>query len=136
MAQFLTKYYRTFFVICIVAIAGLSFYVGMLYGKQEGGGGVTLACNERVLSRLAIPTQTLAAGKEASVPAVAGVSTSADTTTPDTSPGTQGAFAGSKNGTKYYTPGCAGLDRIKPENLIWFQTAEDATLQGYTPAQC
>lgn len=131
MAQFLTKYYRTLFVICITAIAGLSFYVGILYAKQEGGGGVTLACSDNVLSRLTIPTQMLA---ETSVPQVAGASTGVDTTASPSA--TTGAFAGSKNGTKYYTPGCAGLERIKPENLIWFQTAEDATLQGYTPAQC
>lgn len=48
----------------------------------------------------------------------------------------KGLYVGSKNGTKYYTPGCAGTNRIKPENYIWFQSVEDATLQGYTKGSC
>jgi hypothetical protein len=127
MSQFLTKYYRTFFVICMGAIVGLSFYVGMLQGRQQEGTDVVLSCSDSVLGALRIPLEDLAV-------AAAPVPTTTISASPTTS--TQGAFAGSKNGTKYYTPGCAGLNRIKPENLIWFQTKEDATLQGYTPAQC
>lgn len=48
----------------------------------------------------------------------------------------QGTYVGSKNGTKYYTPGCPGVSRIKPENYIWFNSAEDATLQGYSKGSC
>ncbi len=120
MEAFLTKYYRSVFSLLILAIAGLSFYVGILEGKQQGGKSVTLACSPDILSKLAIPTTALANGTKA----------------PTTTPVASGAFAGSKNGTKYYTPGCAGLDRIKPENLVWFADAESATLQGYTPGSC
>lgn len=109
------------------AIVGLSFYVGMLQGRQQEGTDVVLSCSDSVLGALRIPLEDLAV-------AAAPVPTTTISASPTTS--TQGAFAGSKNGTKYYTPGCAGLNRIKPENLIWFQTKEDATLQGYTPAQC
>lgn len=48
----------------------------------------------------------------------------------------KGNYVGSKNGTKYYTPGCPGTTRIKPENYIWFETVEDATLQGYSKGSC
>jgi len=104
----------------MIAIVILSFYVGMLEGKREVGSSVVLACTEEVLSQLAIaPAGEMAVeGKQQSVVVE------------------EGMFAGSKNGTKYYTPGCAGLDRIKPENIIWFKDAQDATLQGYTPANC
>ena len=45
-----------------------------------------------------------------------------------------GQFVASKNGTKYYYPDCAGASRIKEENKIWFQTADQAKRAGYTPA--
>ncbi|MBP6904531.1 MAG: hypothetical protein KBB91_00555 [Candidatus Pacebacteria bacterium] len=119
MGEYLTKYYRFFFGVCMIAIVGLTFYVGILEGRRRGGDQVILSCSDQVLATLKIPTERIS---------------SATTTTSTTAP--QGAFAGSKNGTKYYTPGCAGLQRIKPENIVWFQTVEDATLQGYTPAAC
>jgi hypothetical protein len=90
-----------------------------VYGKGHvGDSGVILSCNEDILNKLAIPTQQISSGNIS------------DTTT------SQGKYFGSKNGTKYYTPGCSGGDRIKPENIIWFQSAQDATLQGYSPASC
>ncbi len=123
MQQFLTRQYRLIFPVLIMGIAGLAFYVGMLEGREGGQGStVSLNCSDSVLSTLAIPTRALA---QDTAPEVLGATTAQ-----------QGAFAGSKNGTKYYTPGCAGLDRIKPENRIWFQTAADAELQGYTAASC
>ena len=40
----------------------------------------------------------------------------------------------SKNGTKYYYPWCAGVDRITDANKIWFDSASVAQTQGYAPA--
>ena len=45
-----------------------------------------------------------------------------------------GQLVGSKNGTKYHYPWCSGAERIKEENKIWFQSAEEAKRAGYTPA--
>ncbi len=127
METFLNRNYRLISTALILAIAGLAFYVGMLEGRGQGNQSVALNCSDSVLSTLAIPTEALARGAE---PAVLGTAL-AKSSTP------AGAFAGSKNGTKYYTPNdCPTLERIKPENRIWFQTAEDATLQGYTPGNC
>lgn len=118
------------FAVLILAIAGFAFYCGMLYGGSSGERaqtGIELRCAPEVLASLTVPVDKLGQGSAQGT--VLGTTTSSsDTPT--------GAFAGSKNGTKYYTPGCPGLERIKPENRIWFQTAEDATLQGYTPATC
>ncbi len=49
------------------------------------------------------------------------------------SAGTQsgGAFVASKNGTKYYPIDCAGAQRIKPENALWFDTESAAREAGY-----
>lgn len=132
MQAFLTKYYQALFAVLTLAIAGLAFYCGMLYSDSSGEraqSGIELRCAPEVLTSLTVPVNKLGQGT------VLG-STTPSVTTTTSSDTPQGAFAGSKNGTKYYTPDCAGLERIKPENRIWFQTAEDATLQGYTPANC
>lgn len=50
-----------------------------------------------------------------------------------------GKFAASANGTKYYSQsdGCkSGINRIKPANLIWFETESEAKSAGYGPAAC
>jgi hypothetical protein len=41
-------------------------------------------------------------------------------------------YVASKNGKMYYTIGCGGAKRIKPENEVWFSTKEDAEKSGYT----
>ena len=40
----------------------------------------------------------------------------------------------SKNGTKYYLPGCSGAERISEANKVWFVSAAAAKSAGYEPA--
>ncbi|MFA6183986.1 MAG: hypothetical protein WC682_02690 [Parcubacteria group bacterium] len=40
-------------------------------------------------------------------------------------------FVGSKNSTKYHKPDCRWAKNIKPENLVCFSSAEEATAKGY-----
>ncbi|HWC57862.1 MAG TPA: hypothetical protein VG621_02845 [Candidatus Paceibacterota bacterium] len=134
MEAFVIKHYRVIFGVLLIAIVLSAFYVGVLEGKQSGADAVTLSCDDAMLSALSIPVASLAQGNTSTVDnATASTIDDGEHTAIDEP---QGAFAGSKNGTKYYTPGCAGLKRIKPENIIWFQNAQDATLRGYTPANC
>ena len=51
-------------------------------------------------------------------------------------PSVSGAVAvvGSKSGTKYHLPDCSGAKRIKPENLITFDSVAKAEAAGYTAA--
>ena len=44
------------------------------------------------------------------------------------------AVVGSKSGKKYHLPDCPGAKRIKPENLLSFETIDAAKAAGYTPA--
>ena len=44
-------------------------------------------------------------------------------------------IAASKTGTKYYYQNCAGLNRIKSENLTFFVSEGQAEGAGYTPAK-
>lgn len=43
------------------------------------------------------------------------------------------AFVGSKNSNKYHLPTCHFAKLIKPENLVCFKSAEDATAKNYQP---
>jgi hypothetical protein len=44
-------------------------------------------------------------------------------------------YVGSKNSDVYHYPSCHYVDRIKPENLIYFDTPEDAIAAGYRPCK-
>ncbi len=44
-----------------------------------------------------------------------------------------GPFVASKNSNKYHLPDDAHAKKIKPENLITFQTEEEARQAGYEP---
>lgn len=46
----------------------------------------------------------------------------------------RGKYVASRNGKVYHLPWCAGAQRIKEENKIWFQTKEEAESRGYNPA--
>lgn len=49
-------------------------------------------------------------------------------------PAPAGKYVASKNGTRYYLPGCSGAKRINEENKIWFSSPEAAQGAGFTPA--
>lgn len=130
MAEFLISYYRLIFALLVIIIASLAFYAGLLEGRAQNNNSIIFSCSEEVLNSLRIPLQNNLNSASADQIKTSTESASFENTVE------KGIYAGSKNGTKYYTPGCSGLDRIKPENLIWFQSEEDATLQGYSPANC
>ena len=48
---------------------------------------------------------------------------------------TGGNFIASINGNNYYPSDCPSAKRIKEENMIWFESAQEAETQGYKPAQ-
>ncbi|MDD3006132.1 MAG: hypothetical protein PHX30_00905 [Candidatus Pacebacteria bacterium] len=45
-------------------------------------------------------------------------------------------FAASKNSTLYHTRNCQYVKRIKPENLVWFNSAAEAEAAGKTAHSC
>jgi hypothetical protein len=54
-----------------------------------------------------------------------------ETTAPSDLAEVKDIFA-SKNGSTYYTPGCASGNRVKIENRVYFDSESDAEDQGYT----
>jgi len=54
-----------------------------------------------------------------------------------TTPNTTGCvYVGSKNSDKFYLPTCSYAKRVKPENLVCFKSATEATGQGRTESKC
>lgn len=45
-----------------------------------------------------------------------------------------GELVASKSGTRIYYIWCSGVNRIKPENRVYFATLDDALKKGYKPA--
>lgn len=130
MKQFVEANYNAIFLIFLVFIVALSFLLGREVGQGSGGNNnIVFSCSEELLSSQSIPFTKEVLG----VTSTENTQTSIEVTKDDTQ---KGLYVGSKNGTKYYTPGCSGTNRIKPENYIWFQSVEDATLQGYTKGSC
>lgn len=131
MKAFIHTHYAVIFSLFLVAIMGLSFGVGYEQGRRASTSptGIVFSCPNTILEPQKITPQVLGVRTDSSA-----VVTTNDILTPPSQKG--GAYMGSKNGTKYYTPGCPGSKRIKPANVIWFQSAEDATLQGYTQGSC
>ncbi len=132
MASFIHKYYSIFFITFLAIIVALSFYLGYEQGKSgevvvKGDKQIVFSCPNTILDKQRIST----------VPISSSLTATANTDeVNDTPVQSSGAYMGSKNGTKYYTPGCPGSQRIKPENYIWFQNTEDAIVQGYTKGSC
>jgi len=46
-----------------------------------------------------------------------------------------GPFCGSIKSNVYHYPGCYEVKHIKPGNLIWFNTSEEARAAGYRPCE-
>lgn len=117
MQAFIARYYQPILFSLLALLLGVVFYAGYLEGKGSNTQPVVLACTQNVLDKLSIPTEAIGNGTASA-------------------PVTSGVYVGSKNGTKYYTPSCSEVKRIKPANYIWFKSAEDAQIQGYTLGSC
>ena len=44
-------------------------------------------------------------------------------------------FLASKNSTKYHVPSCKLAQKIKPDNMVKFESPEDALKAGYEPCK-
>jgi hypothetical protein len=131
MASFFHKYYLILFLLFLSASVEFSFLLGYQQGTNttKPNNSIVFSCPNTILQSQEIKNLTQNTNNKESP----GNNDTSDTTNQKQN---GGAFMGSKNGKKYYTPGCPGSKRIKPVNIIWFQTAQDATLQGYTKGSC
>ncbi len=135
MKSFINTYYSVIFILFLLTTVGLSFYLGYEQGSstiKTGEKQIVFSCPNTILDKQKITGSVL--GNSYPSQTADSISSEGDGGVPTQSGG--GAYVGSKNGTKYYTPGCPGSKRIKPENYVWFQSVQDATLQGYSKGSC
>lgn len=114
-------------VLLVLLCSSLGFGLGMLAERQneaEKGSGIKIAPISN--STAAVPVTALAGA------AVGAFSTSE---APQGAVG-QGTmpYVGSRSGKVYYLSTCKSANRIKPENRIYFASAEAAKAAGRTPA--
>jgi hypothetical protein len=133
MKGFLLRNYNTTLILLIILLVGLAFYAGMLHGKGSRTGSIVFSCSDDTLAKLSVPFDQITKAKASTKLPFDDLA--ASVTKPDQNV-IKGKYVGSINGTKYYAPSCGTVKRIKPENYIWFETKEDATLQGYTAGKC
>lgn len=133
MGALLNRFHLVFVSGLILIIVVLSFLIGREQGRAESSEtGVVISCDPSLLSG-PILEQSEGVQGEGLVPQNPEVlsDSSFGVETPQ-----DGRFVGSKNGSKYYTPGCPGALRIQPNNYRWFSSEEDATMQGYSRGSC
>lgn len=134
MKNLILRNYNLALILLIILVIGLAYYAGVLQGKRGQVATVELSCTEDTLSKLEVPLERIASKTGSKITLPLDQLTASATKQSQAVP--KGKYVGSKNGTKYYLPTCATVKRIKLENYVWFDSPEDATLQGYTPGKC
>lgn len=114
--KFLESSWWTISIMILVAIIAFS------WGKYSN------INSNREPIKVIYPNQTVATTTEISK-TVNSASQAAAVVTSDS-----GKVVGSKNSTKYHYPWCPGAKQIAPQNLITFNSVEEARGKGYTPA--
>lgn len=121
ITQFWLKYEPKIVMISgLILVAAVSFEFGLMQGQKW-------------------QQKPLIIEKTASQEALKGEAVNLTTPDPKTAQGAFLAvkkdctFVGSKNSTKYHLPTCQWAKRIKPENVVCFKSAEEATAKNYQP---
>jgi hypothetical protein len=110
-----------FIAVIIVLMTVIAFSLGRISGLQEKRPAVKVINN----SPLNPISSTNTLQNTAATSAASNIGTSASQSE---------QVVASKNGTKYHYPWCAGAKQISPQNLITFNSIEEARAKGYTPA--
>jgi hypothetical protein len=112
---------RYFVAVVIILLTIIAFALGRISGLQDKREAVRIINNSppgRVLgASTSSPNPSPCEGEGCSA-----ISTSS------------GQVVASKNGTKYHYPWCAGAKQISAQNIITFNSTEEARAKGYTPA--
>jgi micrococcal nuclease len=96
----------------------------------------TTASTEQTTTTIAATITTIATTTTTTVAATTTTIAAITTTTqPQSEPQPQGQYVGSIKSDVFHYPSCFYVDRIKPENIIWFSSREDAFAHGYRPCK-
>ncbi len=124
-------------IIGFVLVCAISFEIGVLQGQKWQQKPLVIEKQVSVTTEW----ETASGGSSVSpekVPTSQNDATLTETATSKTAPTNSKncAYVGSKNSTKFYAPNCSWAKSIKPENLVCFQTAQEAISQGRTESKC
>jgi hypothetical protein len=104
-------------VVSIIAVGSLMYVLGRLDGKEGLEANIVISYPEEMAVR-----RSENSAVESSTSESASLSSSE-------------RIVASKNGERFYTPGCSGIDRILPENRIYFSSQEEAEASGRSLAK-
>jgi hypothetical protein len=112
--------FETYLMILIIILVGLAgFGLGRLSTAGEGRAVIIQTSNVQNQNQSSIPeTQDSTKNTASAIESFAGNSN----------------IVASKNGTKYYLPGCSGAGRIQDQNKVYFASEKEAIDAGYTKA--
>jgi hypothetical protein len=132
--DFLLKYEtKIILVIGFCLISAISYEFGVLQGQKWQQ--KPLVIEKPVSTQAGQETanqgnlEASGATKNATTPKIAAQ-------TPATTNASSCSYVGSKNSDKFYLPTCSYAKRVKPENLVCFKSAQEATGQGRTESKC
>lgn len=113
-------------------ISGISFCFGLLQGQK-------MTSKPLVIEKpMEIPqtSEVVQMGPKESAEGAASVAAKASVTAASGA-GTQTcAFVGSKNSDKFYAPTCSYAKRVKPENLVCYNSEAEALQKGKIKSDC
>lgn len=113
---------QIFYGLIVILVAIISFILGQLSIKNDSK-------TEKPIVQMIEPINL-----SATIPANKTIETVNKATVDFVENDNKNQFVASKNGKRYYLKSCAGAKRIKPENLISFESRELAEAAGYTKA--
>lgn len=113
---------QIFYGLLLIIIAILSFILGRFSVEDE-------KMTEKPLIKMIEPITLTSSSSTTNTKIVnqPNIQTSTNTDTDN-------QFVASKNGKRYYLKSCSGAKRIKPENIVSFESRESAEAAGYTKA--
>ena len=123
---------RFLFVVIVILVALISFRAGVLKEREVQTGNIKVLINQNkpiteeekqaITLGQAIQRKGLTEEVQSSVKQKGSIENC--------------NFIGSKNSDKYHTPDCHWSEKIKEENRVCFETAEEAKDKGYQAAGC
>lgn len=131
---------KYFVPIVIILIAIIAFSLGRISGIQEKRPPVNVISSDSAPLTTLLQqeggtgktTQSAVSPNKIKDQPLQNTATAASAVVGPLNPG--GQVVASKNGGKYHYPWCPGAKQISPQNLITFNSIEEARAAGYTPA--
>jgi len=138
LLQFIkSSQYHIFLVICIILISYTSYNLGRIHALQKTHLKITESVSESTTKNL--PDQLNAKANILSATKKSQISNRPQSATSSKKPATKVldtrvVVSKKSKSHKYHYTWCSGAKRIKEENKIWFNSAQEAESGGYTLA--